>query len=101
MKFREYNNFSAISFDVDGISYIYDSFSNQLLKVAPVIVDIIDDTFAISREEIIAKYKDKYSEDVISGGLKNISDAQEKQMFSANLLSPDYLSPQRKVQWRK
>lgn len=78
MEFKEFNNFNAISFDVDGIYYIYDSYSNQLLKIAPVVVDIIDDTFVTSREDIIEKYKDKYSEDVISGALKNICDAQEK-----------------------
>ena len=78
MEFREFNNFNAISFDIDNISYIYDSYSNQLLKVSPVIVDIIDDTFVISREKIIEKYKDKYSEDVISTAYKNVIDAQDK-----------------------
>ena len=44
MEYKEFKNFNAIAFEVEGINYIYDSYSNQLLKVAPVVVDIIDDT---------------------------------------------------------
>jgi len=78
MEYKEFKNFNAIAFEVEGINYIYDSYSNQLLKVAPVVVDIIDDTFVISKEKIIENYKDKYSKDMISIAFKNIHDAQEK-----------------------
>lgn len=76
--YKEFQNFNAIAFKVGEQNYIYDSFSNRIVRVDKIVIDIIDDTFKNEKEEIIRKYRDIYKPALISKVFENIIEAREK-----------------------
>jgi hypothetical protein len=45
--FVEFKNFNGIGFEIGNKYYIYDSYSNQIVKVEKIFIDIIDDSFVL------------------------------------------------------
>jgi uncharacterized protein len=76
--YKEFQNFNAIAFKVGDQNYIYDSFSNRIVRVDKIVIDIIDDTFKFQKDEIIRKYRDIYKTSLISKAFDNIVEAREK-----------------------
>lgn len=73
----EFKNFKGIGFEVENIYYIYDSYSNQILRAEKIMLDIIDDSFVLEEDQIVNKYKEIYSEEMIRNCLSSIKMAQD------------------------
>lgn len=94
--YTEFKNFKGIGFSVETNNYIYDTFSNQILKVDPIVIDIIDDTFVLSMSKLIKKYKLKYSIEELEKASSNISLMKEKFNIFCDFLIPRLsISPHR------
>ena len=76
MGYKEFKNLNAIGFKSSLFSYIYDSFSNEILRVDPIILDVIDDSFDLSKEQILEKHKGKYAKRLILEALDSIAKIQ-------------------------
>lgn len=76
---KEFKNFRGIAFELENNKYIYDTFSNNILRVAPVVVDILDDTFVMKPAEVIEKYKKNYCRKELETALLNIKKLQKEE----------------------
>ncbi len=78
----------------NGIHYIYDVNTNQFIKVDTVIYDIIDNWNILSMEDIISKWRDKYSDKKIKEAINTIKKFIEKGYFShhrpTRMWSPEF-----------
>lgn len=70
--------------------YIYDSYSNQILKAEKIMIDIIDDSFILEENQIVKKYKVKYNEKKIKDCLKHIKMAQKSADILKNFKIPTF-----------
>ncbi len=62
--------------------YIYDANSNRILRVDPIIYEIIDFYGVIPDSEIIEKFKSKYTEEVITKRLNLVKSFRKQGYFS-------------------
>jgi len=80
--FKEFKNFNGVSFMVNKNLYIYENYSNNLLKVDPIVEEIIDDSFQLGMQKIIQKYKPKFPVDKIKKAVKEINGLKNKKIIS-------------------
>lgn len=78
MGYKEFRNLNAIGFKSNLYSYIYDRFSNEILRVDPIILDVLDDSFDLSKERILEKYRSRYQKRWILEALDSIAKIQRK-----------------------
>ena len=76
MDYIEFKNINALGFQNHKHYYIYDSFSNQILKVEPIILKVLDDSFELNKEQIIEKYSRDFSKSLILDALESIKEIQ-------------------------
>ena len=70
--YTEYKNFNGIGFYENNQAYIYETYSNSILKVQPVILGIIDDSFKLDDASILNKYKHEFAPKDIEEALQEI-----------------------------
>nr|WP_298684068.1 radical SAM protein [uncultured Methanomethylovorans sp.] len=68
----------AVAIKGEGITYLYDSFSNRVYSVPQAYVDILDDFYCLSFSEILTKHS-KYSHQSIRRYYKEIEEIIESQ----------------------
>lgn len=66
--------------------YIYDINSNKILKVTPIIYNIVDDIGVLAQDNIVDKWKKSYPKNEIMEALNLIRDYQERGFFQKNKL---------------
>lgn len=87
-EYIEFTNFKGIGFSLGTKNYIYDTFSNQILRVDPIIIDIIDDTFMLEKGSLIKKYNSQYSINELEKAFNNICLMKEKYNIFFNFSIP-------------
>lgn len=94
----EFNSLSAVAFKTHSINsfYIYDRFSNCILKVEPIIVYILDDVFVLKDEEITKKYAHKFSEMEIEQAINRIRRLQKREKVLLNYRIPRFSITEKK-----
>lgn len=75
--FVEFKSFKGIGFEIENTYYVYDSYSNQILRAEKIMLDIIDDSFILEENQIVNKYKEIYNEEMIKNCLSSIKMAQD------------------------
>ncbi|MCX6581519.1 MAG: radical SAM protein [Candidatus Aminicenantes bacterium] len=86
--FVEFKNFKGVGFEIENIYYIYDSYSNQILRAEKIMLDIIDDSFILEENQIVNKYKVIYNEEMIKNCLSSIKMAQDSADILKNFKIP-------------
>jgi uncharacterized protein len=79
-RFIELKSLPALAFRTEKNWYIYDRFSNSILKVEKIIVDLIEDIGVLSLKEIKEKHK-IYNYEDIEKAAKEIEDMKQKNIF--------------------
>lgn len=87
-EYNEFKNFKAVSFEVGANQYIYDTFSNRFAKVDRCVLEIIEDTFQLTKAEIINKYKDRYDSSILSHTFDNIENLKRDHKMFLNFTIP-------------
>ena len=59
-KNMEYNNYSAISFEVDGIVYLYDRFSNEFIEIDKDVEKVLSTTDNAIQNDLIKDLQDNF-----------------------------------------
>ena len=77
MGYKEFRSLNAVGFNSNQYCYIYDSFSNEILRVDPIIIDLLDDSFELSKEQTVHKYKSLYQKRSILQALVTIIEIQQ------------------------
>lgn len=76
--YYEFHDIMAVAITGEGITYLYDSFSNRVYSVPQAYVDILDDFYCLSFSEILTKHS-KYSHQSIRRYYKEIEEIIESQ----------------------
>ena len=76
--YYEFHDIMAVAIKGEGITYLYDSFSNRVYSVPQAYVDILDDFYCLSFSEILTKHS-KYSHQSIRRYYKEIEEIIESQ----------------------
>ncbi len=80
--FTEYKNFNGIGFYENDQAFIYETYTNSILKVQPVILGIIDDSFKLNDASIQNKYKHEFAPNDIEEALAGIKNLKEQNVLS-------------------
>ncbi len=78
----EYKNFNGIGFYENHQAYIYETHTNSILKVHPVVLEIIDDTFKLDDAAVLNKYKHELPPNDIEEALEGIKNLKEQNVLS-------------------
>lgn len=90
MAYREFRNLSALGFRSKHHCYVYDRFSNEILRVEPVVFDVLDDSFELHKKQIVEKYAAKYSKRSILQALGSIVEIQQTKKALLNFRIPRF-----------
>jgi uncharacterized protein len=94
MGYKEFRNLNAIGFNTNLYFYIYDSFSNEILRVEPVILDVLDDSFELSKEQIVEKHTSRWPKREIIKALDSIAEVQRAKKALLSFMIPQFsISP--------
>ena len=72
----EFKRLNAVGFWNGRSSFVYDTFSNEILQVDPVVLDVLDDSFELTRERVIEKHSARYPATVVRQALLDIETIQ-------------------------
>lgn len=90
MEYTEFKNINALGFQSYQDYYIYDSFSNQILKVEPIILKVLDDSFELNKEQVIEKYSTSFSKNLILSALESIKEIQQTEKALLSFKIPKF-----------
>jgi uncharacterized protein len=69
-------------FETDDNKYIYDTLTNEILKVDGAVFDVIDYIYECEEDEILNRFQRRYARDRLARALHEIREARQKGFFS-------------------